>query len=82
MVVVNSGEFRTEQEKYLDLIDKREKVIIQRSGNKSYVIVSFNERLFSPRKNWAEAARQMHLAGDDQPLMPEVFEDENLEWWT
>jgi antitoxin MazE len=82
MVIVNSGEFRTEQEKYLDLIDKREKVIIQRDENKSYVIMSFNERLCSPRKNWAEAAKQMHLAGDDELLMPEIFDDEKLEWWT
>jgi hypothetical protein len=82
MVVVSSGKFRTEQEKYLDLIDRKERIIIQRGENKSYMVVSFNEHLLSPRKNWAEAAKQMRLAGDDQLLTPDVFEDEDLDWWT
>lgn len=31
-----------------------------------------------PRQGWAEAAKRMHAAGDDQPLIPDVFEDEDL----
>ncbi len=29
-----------------------------------------------PRKGWAEAFTQMHANGDDKPLIPDVFEDE------
>lgn len=34
------------------------------------------------RQGWEDAAREMHTAGDDEFLIPEVFEDENLEEWT
>lgn len=29
-----------------------------------------------PRQGWATAAEQMHQAGDDELLIPDVFEDE------
>jgi len=35
-----------------------------------------------PRNNWAKAAKQMHLAGDDILLMPAVSNNEKLDWWT
>lgn len=35
-----------------------------------------------PRQGWDEAFKEMHDLGDDQPLMDDVFEDENLEEWT
>ena len=34
------------------------------------------------RNNWAEAAKQMHQAGDDVLLMPAISNNENLDWWT
>jgi|GEM_PF-2346135 len=34
-----------------------------------------------PRKNWAEAAQQMHLADDDNLLIPTVLKNENTDWW-
>lgn len=34
------------------------------------------------RQGWEDAAREMHAAGGDELLIPEVFEDENLEEWT
>lgn len=34
-----------------------------------------------PRKGWAKAFREMHENGDDQPLMDDVFEDENFDEW-
>lgn len=34
-----------------------------------------------PREGWAEAARRAHAAGDDKPLLPDVFEDEKLPEW-
>jgi hypothetical protein len=35
-----------------------------------------------PRRHWAEAARQMHLAGDDKLFAPAVLDNENTDWWT
>jgi hypothetical protein len=35
-----------------------------------------------PREHWAEAAQQMHLSGEDNLLLPDVFTDEKLSWWT
>lgn len=32
-----------------------------------------------PRQGWDEAFRQMHEAGHDQLLIPDVFEEENVE---
>lgn len=34
-----------------------------------------------PRKGWAEAFQKMHENGDDQPLLPDVFEDETFDEW-
>ena len=34
------------------------------------------------RRGWEEAAQEMHAAGDDELLLPEVFEDENIDAWT
>jgi antitoxin MazE len=35
----------------------------------------------APRQGWAEDAKQMALAGDDELLMPDFFKDEDLSWW-
>ena len=35
----------------------------------------------APRQGWAEAAKEMAQNGDDELLMPVVFEDEDLSWW-
>jgi hypothetical protein len=35
-----------------------------------------------PREHWAGAAQQMHLSGKDNLLLPDVFTDEQLDWWT
>lgn len=34
-----------------------------------------------PRKEWEKAFQKMHENGDDKSLMPDVFEDENVEEW-
>lgn len=36
----------------------------------------------APRKGWEEAFKKMHKNGDDQLLIPEIFEDENFEEWS
>ncbi|MDR1342446.1 MAG: AbrB/MazE/SpoVT family DNA-binding domain-containing protein [Prevotellaceae bacterium] len=57
-----------------------------RLGTKSSVNVSVEDNRIamqpSPRKGWAEAAKQMVEAGDDELLIPDFFEDEDLSWWT
>ena len=39
MLVISSREFRQNQKYYLDLVDKNEKIIVQRGKDKSYKIV-------------------------------------------
>ena len=34
-----------------------------------------------PRKGWENAFEQMHISGDDQLIIDDVFEDENWEEW-
>jgi antitoxin MazE len=34
------------------------------------------------RKGWAEAFKEMAKNGDDELLIPDVFEDEDLKDWT
>ena len=36
----------------------------------------------SPRKGWEKAFKQMHENGEDKPLMPDIFNEENFEEWT
>jgi antitoxin MazE len=35
-----------------------------------------------PREGWESAARQMHEAGEDALLIPDVFQDEAEEAWS
>lgn len=35
----------------------------------------------TPRQGWAEAFKKMHENGDDELLIPDVFEDEDFEEW-
>jgi antitoxin MazE len=37
--------------------------------------------LVNPRKGWEKAFMDMHANGDDKLLIPDVFEDENLDEW-
>ena len=37
--------------------------------------------LSKPRKGWEEAFKEMHINGDDNLIMPDIFEDENPEEW-
>lgn len=45
MIVVSSREFRDNQKKYFDLIDKDEKVIVQRGKNRAYILTPVNDAL-------------------------------------
>ena len=37
--------------------------------------------LAKPRKGWEKAFIEMHANGDDKLILPEIFEEENLEEW-
>jgi antitoxin MazE len=37
--------------------------------------------IHEPRKGWSEAFKEMHIAGDDQLLLDDVFDDENFDEW-
>jgi len=34
-----------------------------------------------PRKGWDKAFIEMHANGDDKLIIPDIFEEENLEEW-
>lgn len=45
---------------------------------KGYIIIRPKA---TPRKGWEKAFNKMHENNDDQPLMSDVFDDENFEEW-
>jgi antitoxin MazE len=46
--------------------------------NKGHIII---KPLAKPRKGWDKAFIEMHANGDDKLIMPDIFEEENLEEW-
>lgn len=45
---------------------------------KDYLVIKPKK---TPRQGWDDAFKKMHENGDDKPLLPDVFDDENLEEW-
>ena len=45
---------------------------------KGYIILKPKK---TPRKGWEKAFKKMHENGDDKPLLPDIFDDENFEEW-
>ena len=64
---------KTILEKY-SIIDKVELIL-----EKGYIILKPKTEA---RKGWDKAFKKMHVNGDDQLLMDDVFEDENFEEWS
>ena len=46
--------------------------------DKEHIII---KPLSKPRKGWDKAFIEMHANGDDKLIMPDIFEEENLEEW-
>jgi len=46
--------------------------------DKGHIII---KPLSRPRKGWDKAFIEMHANGDDRLIMPDIFEEENLEEW-
>ncbi len=46
---------------------------------KEYIILKPKN---AARKGWEKSFKKMHENGDDKLLLPDVFEDENLEEWS
>ena len=46
--------------------------------DKGHIII---KPLSKPRKGWDKAFMEMHANGDDRLMIPDIFEEENLEEW-
>jgi antitoxin MazE len=46
--------------------------------DKGHIII---KPLAKPRKGWDKAFMEMHANGDDKRMIPDIFEEENLEEW-
>ena len=46
--------------------------------DKGHIII---KPLSRPRNGWDKAFIEMHANGDDKLIMPDIFEEENLEEW-
>ena len=46
--------------------------------DKGHIII---KPLSRPRKGWDKAFIEMYANGDDKLIMPDIFEEENLEEW-
>jgi len=46
--------------------------------DKGHIII---KPISKPRKGWDKAFMEMHENGDDNLIMPDIFEEENLEEW-
>jgi antitoxin MazE len=46
--------------------------------DKGHIII---KPLSRPRRGWDKAFMEMHANGDDKLIMPDIFEEENLEEW-
>ncbi len=46
---------------------------------KGYIILKPKS---TPRKGWEKAFKKMHENGDDELLIPDIFNDENFEEWS
>ncbi len=45
---------------------------------KSYIILKSKT---SPRKGWEKSFKKMHENGDDNLIIPDIFEDEKMDEW-
>ena len=81
MTVVSSKEFSTNQDKFFDLaLD--EQVYIQ-NGNNTFLLMYKNvdDKKMSPRHDWATAAKEFVESGNEESFFPDIFDDEDLNWW-
>ncbi len=46
--------------------------------DKGHIII---KPLSRPRKGWDKAFIEMHANGDDRLIIPDIFEEENLDEW-
>lgn len=51
----------------VELILEKERIVLKPQTN--------------PRKGWDKAFKKMHEKGEDQQVIPDIFEDESFEEW-
>ena len=77
MIVISSREFRDNQKKYFDLIDKDGQIIVQRGKNKSYKLVPVleNETLMTETEFYNKIEKSIQQAKDGNVTSFEGLED-------
>lgn len=77
MIVISSREFRENQKKYFDLIDKNEQVIVQRGKNKSYKLVSIaeDETFMTESEFYLKIEKSIRQAKDGETTRFDGLED-------
>lgn len=78
MLVISSREFRDNQKKYLDMVDNKKHIIIQRGKDKAYVLsqVSQDDQYFMDPKVKAHILEgiKQHKAGQTTIVEQEDFD--------
>ena len=77
MLVTSTREFREKQGQYLGKVARGEDLVLCSRKFGSFKIIPIVVKS-EPRQGWAKAAKEMAQIGDDELLMPDVFEDEDL----
>jgi len=82
MTVVSSKEFVSNQKRVFDMA-LNEQVFIKRGKNMFNLSYSYFDKnhKFGSRNGWAEAAQNFVETGNEEIFFPDLFEDENLNWW-
>lgn len=65
MIVISSREFRQNQRKYFDKVDKGEHVIVQRGKDKSYILTPVSENDLYFNAEMIEKIKQSILQAHD-----------------
>ncbi len=63
---------------FLKELQIKDDTTLEMELNENRIIISKKDE---PREGWFEACKKMHENGDDNLIIPDVFEDENLEDW-
>jgi hypothetical protein len=80
MIVISSREFRDNQKKYFDLIDRDEQIIVQRGKNKSYKLVPVeeDETLLTEAEFYAKIDRSIKQAEEGKTTVLSLQEIKTL----
>jgi hypothetical protein len=80
MLVASTREFREKQGQYLGKVAGGEDLILhsRKFGNFKIIPIVTKSK---PRQGWAEAFQALSQEDLNERFFPDIFEDENLNWW-